>query len=192
MELIRITGGKIKVMLTANDVARLRFYPEQENGAYLGDSFRALLAEIQEEVGFESDGKELSIQYFPSREGGCEMFISHMNDNPSPGSILPEEITEFHREFAFCFGDMEDLLLACKRLTAAGYIGESQAFIDQKRNCFLFLALLSRHPFDMPEELLFLSEYGRQTCVGETKIYLSEHGAPICSSGAVEKLASLA
>ena len=80
MELIRINSCKLKVMLTAGDVKRFHLDPEFERSNELHQAFRSLLQEIQKEIGFDSDGKELSIQYFPSREGGCEMFISHLNE----------------------------------------------------------------------------------------------------------------
>ena len=193
MELIRISSCKLKVMLTASDVERFHLDPENSEGEDLHRSFRLLLQQIKEESGFDAGGKELSIQYFPSREGGCEMFISHLNETDSDAAPTPvqplREIAGFHKEYAFRFPEMESLLAACKRLCGMGYIGESQAYIDEKKSCFLFLGFLSGHPFEMPEELLFLSEYGRQECVAETKLYLAEHGSSICRSSAVSILA---
>ena len=193
MELIRISSCKLKVMLTAHDVERLHLDPENDEGEELHRSFRLLLQEIKEESGFDAGGNELSIQYFPSREGGCEMFISHLSETDSDAlrdaPQMPREIAGFHKEYAFRFPEMEALLAACKRLSTMGYIGESQAYIDEKESCFLFLGILSGHPFEMPEELRFLSEYGRQECVTEAKLYLAEHGTSICSSSAVAILA---
>ena len=80
MELIRVSHCKLKVMLTPDDVERLHLDPETSENEDLHSAFRTLLREIKEDCGFDPDGKELSIQYFPSREGGCEMFISHLSE----------------------------------------------------------------------------------------------------------------
>ena len=193
MELIRISSCKLKVMLTPTDVERFHLDPDDE-GEELHGAFRMLLAEIKEDCGFDPGDRELSIQYFPSREGGCEMFISHLNEKEEKEATEPlrppKEIAGFHKEYAFRFSEMEALLSACKRLYKMGYIGESQAYIDEKNACFLFLGILSGHPFEMPEELLFLSEYGRQESVTDAKLYLSEYGRIICLSSAVSILAS--
>lgn len=193
MELIRISSCKLKVMLTKSDVERLHLDPENGEGEELHGAFRALFAEIKENCGFDPGERELSIQYFPSREGGCEMFISHLNEKDETAASAearpPRKITGFHKEYAFRFSGMEALLAACKRLCSMGYIGESQAYIDEKESCFLFLGILSGHPFEMPEELLFLSEYGRQESVTDAKLYLSEYGKSICQSSAVSILA---
>lgn len=193
MELIRISSCKLKVMLTKNEVERFHLDPENDEGEKLHSAFRTLLSEIKADCGFDPGDGELSIQYFPSREGGCEMFISHLNEKEekeAPDSLRQmREISGFHKEYAFRFSEMEELLSACKRLSSLGYIGESQAYIDEKDACFLLLGILSEHPFEMPEELLFLSEYGRQESVTDAKLYLSEYGRSICPSSAVSILA---
>lgn len=192
MELIRVSHSKLKVMLTPDDVERLHLDPETSENEDLHSAFRTLLREIKEDCGFDPDGKELSIQYFPSREGGCEMFISHLSEAEEETQAAdgpPQKIAGFHKEYAFRFAEMEALLMACKRLFSMGYIGDSQAYIDEKSNCFLFLGVLSGHPFEMPEELRFLSEYGRQESVSDAKLYLSEYGKSICPSSAVQILA---
>ena len=194
MELIRISSCKLKVMLSACDVQRFRLDPENGAPEELQRSFRLLLREIERESGFDADGKELSIQYFPSREGGCEMFISHLNEKEQEDFCeappLQREIAGFHKEYAFRFPEMDLLLAACKRLFTMGYTGDSRAYLGEKGQCFLFLGLTSPHPFEMPEELLFLFEYGKQESVTDAKIYLSERGKTLCDSSAVSRLAT--
>lgn len=189
MELIRISDSKLKVMLTQSDVERLHFDPESDSSRDLRASFRSLLSEIRKECDFSINGKELSIQYFPSREGGCEMFISHLGEKEPQANIERKnelrEITGFHKEYAFRFLEMNLMLSACKRLLQIGYSGESEAYLDELEQCFLLLGLTSSHPFEMPEELLFLFEYGKQESVTDTRIYLSEHGRPLCRADAV-------
>ena len=192
MELIRISDRKLKVMLTRAEVEKFQLDPVGASCCSLHASFRLLLSEIEQKSGFDACGKELSIQYFPSREGGCEMFISNLREEAQTAETAKparQEIAGFRKEYAFRFLEMEALLTACKRLLQTGYCGESQAYLDGSDQCFLLLDLLSSHPFEMPEELLFLSEYGKQESLTETKLYLLEHGRPLCNSNAVARLA---
>jgi negative regulator of genetic competence, sporulation and motility len=80
MELIRISDHKLKIMLTPLDMCHFELNAETfgEDSEKLHGAFRLLLEEIRKQTDFEGDDNHLSVQYFPSREGGCEMFISHL------------------------------------------------------------------------------------------------------------------
>ena len=52
------------------------FYDDSEK---MHRSFRRLFDEVKRQSGFEADDHRISVQYFPSREGGCEMFISNLS-----------------------------------------------------------------------------------------------------------------
>ena len=78
MELIRINSHKLKIMLTPADMSHFELPTEgfAESGDRSRRSVSLLLKELRERFGFEADEEGLSVQFFPSREGGCEMFIS--------------------------------------------------------------------------------------------------------------------
>ncbi|MBQ8432350.1 MAG: adaptor protein MecA [Clostridia bacterium] len=219
MELIRISSSKLKIMLTPTDMCHFEL-----NNDCIGDdnektrrAFRHLMTEIKKQTGFDADDNHISIQYFPSREGGCEMFITHLPALPPAtaerinegtdaragergkappqrgpsGALAKRGINAFQRDFAYRFDAVEDLLSVCRRLLDLDYIGASQAFRDERKSYYLLLSLLCASPFSLPEELGFINEYGMPENAAMLKLYLKEHGTLLCASNAVSILADL-
>ena len=171
MELIRISDSKLKVMLTPTDMRQFElcadnFYDDSEK---MHRSFRLLLDEVRRQSGFEADDHRISVQYFPSREGGCEMFISNLSLEresttcaltPAQG-MHPATRTRgsFCRSFAYRFDGLEELLSVCHRLLPLDYISASSAWRDDVGRYYLILNTFAASPFATPEELYFVVEY---------------------------------
>ncbi|MBQ9773300.1 MAG: adaptor protein MecA [Clostridia bacterium] len=205
MELIRISDRKLKIMLTPTDMRHFELNPDTfcEDSVGMHRSFRHLLEEVKRQTGFEADDHQISVQYFPSREGGCEMFISRMpavcesgclSQPPTQSLQLRQKNVRntFHRECAYRFSSLSDLLAVCHRLSEIGYIGSNSAYTDAAERYYLLLTVLAESPFTIPEELQFLSEYGTIENSSLLKIYLAEHGQILCSENAVYQLGVLA
>ena len=209
MELIRISNRKLKIMLTPTDMSHFEL-----NSNTLGDdmvqthhAFRLLLAELKNRAGFEADDRHISVQYFPSQEGGCEMFISNLQENEENGEntaltksqsktalqprIAKRQSDCFRRDFAYRFDRLSDLLTVCHRLSLIDYICESSAYRDEHRQYYLFLSALSSSPFSIPDEIGFIVEYGNIENAAVRRMYLREHGVPICERDAIAHLAAL-
>ncbi len=209
MELIKINDQKLKIMLTPSDMTQYDLSVEHigENSEQMHRSFRLLLEEVRKQIGFDFDDRRISVQYFPSREGGCEMFVSSILPYCSgeerkklpvahTGSALTvrsgKQCTgSFQRDGAYRFHSLETLLQVCHRLQSIGYIGESTAYRDEQNDYFLLFRTQSASPFTVPEELCFLSEYGKIENAAMLRLYFREHGVLICSPDAVERLAAL-
>ena len=204
MELIRISDSKLKVMLTPMDMRQFElstdnFYDDSEK---MHRSFRLLLDEVKRQSGFEADDHRISVQYFPSREGGCEMFISNLSPEresmtcaltPAQG-IQPTARTRgsFCRSFAYRFEGLEELLSVCHRLLPLDYITASSAWRDDAGRYYLILNTFAASPFATPEELYFVVEYGRLENAAQLRLYLSEHGEVVCAEDAVGTLGAIA
>ena len=206
MELIRISDRKLKIMLTPMDMCHFELNPERfgEDSAQMHRSFRLLLSEVRKQTDFKADDNHLSVQYFPSRGGGCEMFICNLQDNdeappcfqPSPPTsteLRPyHKRSSFKRECAYRIESLVDLLSLCKRLSMHASVCESSVFRDEGGDYFLFLSFLSPSPYTTPEELGFLTEYGTQESNSILRIYIREHATVICAEGAIAALSALA
>ena len=204
MELIRISDSKLKVMLTPMDMRQFElcadnFYDDSEK---MHRSFRLLLDEVRRQSGFEADDHRISVQYFPSREGGCEMFISNLSPEresmtcaltPAQG-IQPTTRTRgsFCRSFAYRFEGLEELLSVCHRLLPLDYITASSAWRDDAGRYYLILNTFAASPFATPEELYFVVEYGRLENAAQLRLYLSEHGSVVCAEDAIGTLGTIA
>lgn len=205
MELIRISDRKLKIMLTPTDMRHFELNPDTfgEDSAGMHRSFRLLLEEVKKQTGFEADDRQISVQYFPSREGGCEMFISRVPTTCELGEAPPHSSTQslqvrtpgmrhaFHRECAYRFDALDGMLAVCRRLSQIGYIGSNSAYCDDGNRYYLLLSILAESPFSTPQELSFITEYGSIENAALLKIYLREHGRVICSENAVYQLGRL-
>ena len=200
MELIRISNSKLKIMLTPMDMRQFElstdnFYDDSEK---MHRSFRLLLDEVKRQSGFEADDHRISVQYFPSREGGCEMFISNLSGDMENGNCAltpapemqpaPRTRGSFSRSFAYRFEGLAELLSVCRRLLVMDYINESSAWRDDGGRYYLFLNTFAASPFATPEELYFVVEYGTIENASHLRLYLAEHGNIICAEDAVGTL----
>lgn len=82
MELIVISDRKLKIMLTEPDMAK---YELQPNTADYGDlhtraALRHIFEDAQAEIGFETQGERLFVQLYTSRNGGCEIFVTKLEE----------------------------------------------------------------------------------------------------------------
>ncbi len=207
MELIKISDQRLKIMLTPLDLTEYDLNEEQlDNGhAFSQSSFRRLLSDVRSRLDFAFEGHRLSVQYFPSRMGGGEMFLCSLPEEMTEPSDSPSNqqenarTTEFQkpipcsfvRDSAYRFEELDALLAACHRLRRVGYIGESEAFRDDARRYYLLIRTPSPSPFTLPPELEFLCEYGQVENPALLRLYFREHGAVVCAPNAVEKLAGL-
>ena len=211
MELIRINASRLKIMLTPTDMCHFELDAESlgDDSNKMQRAFRLLLKEIGEQIDFDTDGKGLSVQFFPSREGGCEMFVSRLSGDGAeveeanlhlPVRTGKEALQlspqtrggSFRRECAYRFDELSALLAACHRLYLSGFLCESAAYHDNGGDYFLILTLFTATPFSTPEELEFLVEYGQIENAAWLRTYIREHATLICDGNAVARLASLA
>ena len=207
MEWIRISENKLKIMLTAEDARRyaLRCETTDLANSYTRRAFREILSDIRSDTGFDATNEKVYIQMYPSKEGGCELFVTKMGllfgtDAPNgeerecagrekTGKVTAHLLTQ--KPEMYSFSDIERLLCACLRLMQAGFSGESSAFRDGNDTYWLFLQPPQRDGKEPAERLDFLSEYGKRENVKTARLYLSEHGQCICRVSAVEILGML-
>ena len=215
MELIVINDSQIKLTLTPADLDR--YPPDAEEGAL----FRAILRDAcrMEEgspgtaaipAGFADRGGRLYVQMYPSRRGGCELFVTRL---PSPRASLEgegspdfggektegEEASHPARRFrrtpsasaperraVYRFGELSLLLRCCSALsrTLDGEgVSDSAAFADRSRRIYYLV---------LPGEVPSVSEYMGALCPGGAFSYIREHCDPICGGNAVRTLGELA
>ena len=193
MEIIQISEGKLKVMLTKADLeefdldAQTLDYADSETK----ELFSALLAHIKETVGFQTDGYRVLVRLFPSRDGGCELFLTRIRDFYSEED---ETETEQTHPQAFGFERIEDLLTVCRRLRAIGYPHASSAYISDAHRFYLFLENPARSLDEKSAGIspyAFLSEYGKAESAEGLRGFLFEHGRLLCEQDAVERLGVL-
>ena len=204
-----ISDSKIKVMLSADDLKD--FDLDTESLDYSNTEtkrmFWDILSRAKHSVGFDTDGHRVLVQLYPSRCGGCEMFVTRLsclkqgnkeddNDQPEIEPVInhlppKKTVRREHlegRSGVFAFESIGNMLNVCRRLVNIGYDGESDAYIGEDKRSYLFLSDLDPCGYLPLDEFSFITEYGTAENEEATRSYVGEHAKEICLHRAVEQL----
>ena len=189
MEFIPIGKSKLKIIMSADDM--LKFGIDLEAIEHNDRSAVSALTDIIKggELGFDIKSSKLYIQCYPSREGGCEMYVTRLGDSASPKNSHKEDPLSGRRRVAYSFENLRDLISVCKRLFSIGYSEVSEAFSCGSK----FLLLLSEpeeNAYIPLSEFSFIREYGKSESIKSSELLISERCRQICSPNAVEILSS--
>ena len=199
MEWIRISKNKLKIMLSAEDA---RHYELDCNAADLGElvtrtAFHEILSDVKMQTDFDASEDKIYIQMYPSKGGGCELFVTRMGLllSDEEGELSPQTGREKGRfclpsrtvtqERAFRFEALDPVLAVCRRLGTAASIKESTLFRDEQTRWWLLITSRGAQKHS------FIREYAREVRADLAQLYLAEHGTPICEKNAVQTLGEL-
>ena len=198
MELIVISDGKLKVMLTAQDMRRYELGSRTIDGESPETRrwLRGLLDEVKSRTGFDASGERVLVQLYPSKGGGCELFVTKLGKS---GIEEKERECEVRRETALCelrtaifsFPSVKEMLAVCRRLYSVGYALLSAAYAAENGEFWLVLQESARRG-ELPGRLAFVEEFGRRRRGAGELSYIKEHGRCIAPSDAVGRLGRLA
>ncbi len=223
MELIRIDEGKLKIILTHEDLAEFEMDESELDYANTETKrmFWELLRRAKHTTGFDTDGHRVLVQLYPSREGGCELFVTKIGILPYDCHCIPEDEEDFDCDSdeisddeeeddvnlsskhscrhsacgghtaAFGFDSLDAMLCVCRRLLSMNYSGNSEAYRSDHGRYYLFFEKTPRADDFLPNEYSFLNEYGTSESGEELSLHLSEHGKLLCASGAIARLGIL-
>lgn len=88
MELIVISRSKLKIMLTEPDMQHYHLEATHMNctDAHTREAFRHIFDDARDEIGFDTEGKRLFVQLYTSKGGGCEIFVTKLENFPPVSS----------------------------------------------------------------------------------------------------------
>lgn len=199
MEWIKISANKLKIMLTAEDA---RHYELDCSASACSDmatraAFREILSDVCRETGFDTRQEETYIQMYPSKEGGCELFITKMGliftgerelRATKKDNLRSARIRLSCKDRAFLFGEITALLQGCRTLLGTTFITDSRALFDDRAHYWL---ILTPHEEHAEKEFGALLDFGKEIPFDIASTYLREHGAPLCDNKAIQTLGVL-
>ena len=209
MEYVMINESKLKVMLEDSDLearnleAEALDYADPDAKKLFGD----ILCYAKDTFGFDTSGYRVLLQLYPSKDGGCELFITRLGKLDSAPKESDQESREKKRKpyardkkdknnRAFRFERLSHLLKVCKRLYESSIECEGSVFVDEEGIWYLLLSLddsLYDEIYDvLPlNELSFISEYGSPQNSHALSLYLSEYAKEIRLGDAIEALGKI-
>ncbi len=186
MELILINDSKLKIMLSPSDMKEYDIscdrvdYRQTETRR----AFWCILDEAKHRTGFDAASEKVYIQMYPSKEGGCEMYVTKLGFT-SPSEDTVDLAKASISELAFCFSELKPLLMVCRQLDHIGLSDAGDVYRNDK-GYYLFLDTSAAHP----DSFAFISEFGDKEDPGHLRAYVSEYASLLCERAA-RKLGSL-
>ncbi len=195
MELIRISDSKLKIMLSREDMMHYAISPERMD--YENTETRRvvwqMLDEAKQKTGFDAAIDRVLIQVYPSRSGGCEMYVTKL---PSKGegeeAVCAVTVKKPGRPMLYTFETLQDLLQACRHLHQQGHIKNSAAYLMPEGMYHLLLWEERRDGIGGMPLYNPADEFGERQKGNMARLcYIKEHGTHLAEEGAIEKLLSL-
>ncbi len=183
MELILISSSKLKIMLSAEDMKEYNIECDGESALRRG--FAPVLERAHEDCGFDIESGRLLVQVFPSREGGCEMFITRV-------AIAGNKEEKDYTSPSVCIlRTAGDLVALCRALRARGFGAGSSAYAMREGVYALILPEFDRDE-RLPLEASVIGEYADRRDCDNIEGYIKEHASAVFTDNAVARLAELA
>lgn len=199
MELLRINDRKLKITLTKDDMSAYSLTADtiDYNNTETKRAFWSILDEAKHKTGFDAAKDKIYVQIYPSRGGGCEMYVTKLSDREGRSSpITFSKEPFFFEKTLFRFERLCDLLSACACLSECGFAEESAAFAET--NAYYLLLgkqgseALPQAPRESkaPTPVDLVAEFGKKIDLSY-EAFLAEHAECICRNRAVERLSAL-
>ena len=208
MELILISESKLKIMLTADDMENYEI--SNENLSYERSDtrrvFGRILNEAKERTGFDSTSNNLFIQVYPSKNGGCEVYVTISSEaaqqnvkqekRPKEKNTSPKKKKEY---CVYLFDSIENTLSACKILGECGYKNESMLYAENNGNASRYYLVLQEE-IPQPSQNRkkksvsksdLANEFGKRVGGRECLYYIKEHAVAVAEKNAIEVVGKL-
>lgn len=197
MELLRINERKLKVTLTREDMTAYALTCENldYDNTETRRAFWCILDEAKHKTGFDAASDRVYVQIFPSRGGGCEMYVTKLGENPNkPAPVTLKKEPLFVEKTIFRFEKLEDMLSASACLSECGFTSVSSAYLAYDNYYLLVGQDGVKPPSDRRRGASvsdLIAEFGIKTDLS-AEGWLAEHAVCICPEHAVERYAALA
>lgn len=213
MEILKISKTAIKFSLTREELSLRGLSAEALDKTTTGA--KRLIWELMDrarvEQGFDCGDARLLVRVFPSRDGGCELFVTSEKEEERKENEEEEEKEEeeernderarsLPRAVLLLPESDEALFSLCRRMKASGFRGKSELFADEQNRLLLLFEPCGRLPSYIQEQrekrtaraFSFVGEYGTVFAASEERrAYLAEHARSVCGKNAVETLSRI-
>lgn len=118
MELLVIDGNKLKISLTREELSSYALTCENidYSNTQTRKAFWCILDEVRQKTGFDAAADKIYVQVYPSRQGGCEMFVTRLASACGEHGINVKKEPACREPSLFRFASLPELLAACAAL----------------------------------------------------------------------------
>lgn len=194
MELILVSENKLKIMLSRQDMEHYELSSEEldYDCTETRRAFWAILDEAKHKTGFDAARERVFIQMYPSREGGCEMYVTKVGVIPALArdSVRGGEM-RIARMGIYSFPSVSALVAFCRTMLARGEGGEESSAYAMDDGRAILVMREYRVPSEYADTYMVAPEFDGRSLSKSRLPYIKEHGACLCKTDAVRTLGML-
>ncbi len=196
MEVLKISDSKLKLMLTKEDMRDFGLVSEHVdyNDSAVRRSFFKILDSVKDSHGFDAEGDKLLIQYYPSRDGGCELFVTKLGILPLEAERAisrSERVTLLRARRAIYKFESSDALLDAVRLISDSSVKTSDLYRADDGGYYLDLVERGAGRGGSISEYVKLLEFSKS--IPHTLFpYITEHCERLTEGDAIRQLCEIA
>lgn len=186
MEILRIGKYAIKISLSNKEARDYKLIDSEEyEDDEIKEAFSKLLDNAKSYTDFTYTGRKIFTEIYPSKDGGCEVFISTVNIENKQNQAQSKQ-RGLHTAI-YEFKSLRRILKACFRLNEIQFKGKSSVYYDLDTEHYF---LILENIFSKELKFAFLLEYA--TVLKPSSIlYVIEHYQCISKANAVKQFANL-
>ncbi len=172
MHIIKITPVSFKIILSKEDLQKHGVENILEDERYSGEFFAEIIDRTNNLYGSPFKEGSVDAEFFASKDGGGELFVSRSGTKKSPFTYL------------FRTKNLDSLISLCRRLSECHGHKSSSLYYEENIYCLLLT-------FDVKNDYIFslIKEYGHLKASGEFERWsLEEHGKLLIKENAIEQL----
>jgi negative regulator of genetic competence, sporulation and motility len=193
MDILKISDTKLKIMLDRNDMAMYDLCGADidYNNSATRKKFWHILDDVKSRCGFETEGEKLLVQYYPSKDGGCELFVTKLcgvSQSSKRSLAKAENVTLLDgKQRIFLFRSLEDLIKASSLIRPGDNIRSSDAYLGESGEYYLTVSERGDLSRQGTGGLSLLLEFSRRVDLSRMA-YISEHCRKLTSGDALARL----
>ena len=195
MEILKINDSKLKIMLNPDDMKKYRLSRESVdyNDAKTRKSFSEILNHVKNTHGFNTERDKVLIQFYPSKDGGSELFVTKLGVLPSASErtiARSERVTMIGaRRTLYYFESLNRLTAAARMLRGIGEYKSTDVYLTDEGEYYLDLCekTAGEGGTDIASKML---EFSRSV-PPSSFAYIREHYKRLTKGNAVELFSAL-
>jgi hypothetical protein len=153
----------------------------------------SILDLAKEKVGFDSKGDKILVQFYPVKEGGCEVFVTKLgilSGNSAKIVSRSDRLALLSREkLLYCFDSLDSLILASRAIMHSAKVPPKSDVYKGDGNSY-FLLLEEYGKGGETSEFPSVLEFGKSLPT-DFLVYVLEHTRKLSSGDGVEKFSKL-
>ena len=195
MDFLVVSDSKLKIVLTQSDMTIYNIDPKSSDctDPLCRRAVFSILDLAKERVGFDFGGDKILVQFYPVKEGGCEVFVTKLGILSGTSAKIvsrSDRLALLSREkLLYFFDSLESLSLASKAIMKkAKAPPKSDVYRGEGDKYFLILEEYGKggETSEFPSVL----EFGK-SLPADFLVYVLEHARKLSSGDGVEKFSKI-